>query len=91
MPQCVFLHVTGLQCPGCGSQRALHALLHGHLAEAFSQNALLVVLGPVLLCMMWLEWRRERHPKLYAAIHRPAVILVISAVIVAWGVIRNLV
>ena len=28
-PRCVFLSLTGYKCPGCGSQRAIHALLHG--------------------------------------------------------------
>ena len=26
-PKCPFLMLTGMKCPGCGSQRALHALL----------------------------------------------------------------
>ena len=34
IPACPFLSLTGLLCPGCGSARALHALLHGELAAA---------------------------------------------------------
>ncbi|MDE7397749.1 MAG: DUF2752 domain-containing protein, partial [Muribaculum sp.] len=26
-PKCLFRQLTGLECPGCGSQRAIHALL----------------------------------------------------------------
>jgi len=37
-----------LLCPGCGGTRALAALLHGRLAEAWGDNALLIVLLPVL-------------------------------------------
>ena len=33
-PRCTFLTLTGYQCPGCGSQRALHALLHGDIVVA---------------------------------------------------------
>lgn len=33
-PRCPFLSLTGLRCPGCGSQRALHSLLHGEIARA---------------------------------------------------------
>jgi hypothetical protein len=42
-PRC-WLHVTtGLECPGCGTQRALYHLLHGHLAAALRCNALFVL------------------------------------------------
>jgi len=40
-PQCVFKKATGLDCPGCGTTRALHALLHGHVFEAFTLNPFL--------------------------------------------------
>lgn len=29
-------------CPGCGSQRAIHQLLHGHFSHAFQLNVLLI-------------------------------------------------
>lgn len=37
-PKCPFKLLTGLSCPGCGFQRAVHALLHGRCAEAMSYN-----------------------------------------------------
>lgn len=40
-PQCVFRQATGLDCPGCGITRALHALLHGRVREAFGYNPML--------------------------------------------------
>lgn len=39
---CAVLSVTGLQCAGCGGQRAVHALLHGHLRAAFFFNPWMV-------------------------------------------------
>lgn len=32
--------VTGMQCPGCGSQRAFYHVLHGNIAESFRMNML---------------------------------------------------
>lgn len=44
--QCTFYQITGLQCPGCGGQRALHYLLHGEFITALRYNALFVVCIP---------------------------------------------
>lgn len=44
-PKCMFHELTGLQCPGCGSLRALHALLHGQVRRAFAFNPLLFVVA----------------------------------------------
>ena len=47
-PPCPFNLVTGMHCPGCGTLRALHQLLHGSLLEALSLNPLIVVFIPIL-------------------------------------------
>ena len=46
-PRCPFLMLTGLKCPGCGTQRAIHALLHGDVLSALRFNALLPVIIPL--------------------------------------------
>ena len=48
-PRCPVFRWTGWRCPGCGTTRALAALLHGKAAEALNQNALFVLLAPLLL------------------------------------------
>lgn len=64
-PQCVFHALTGLDCPGCGTTRALHHLLHGRIGDAFAMNALLFAIIPVglllavrpaLLRTAWFAW-----------------------------------
>jgi len=47
-PPCVFRWLTGWQCPGCGSTRAIHQLLHGHLKMAWFLNPLMVTLLPFI-------------------------------------------
>lgn len=42
-PVCQFHRLTGLNCPGCGMTRALHALLHGELLTALRDNAFFVL------------------------------------------------
>ena len=48
-PKCPCHLLTGLECPGCGSQRAVHCLLNGDLPQAFHYNALLVAAIPYLV------------------------------------------
>jgi len=45
-PRCPFLALTGWKCAGCGGLRAMHALLHGRVAEAMGYNGFLVTLLP---------------------------------------------
>ena len=48
-PVCPFRALTGFNCPGCGTARGLHQLLHGNLLTAFELNPLLVLWLPVLI------------------------------------------
>ena len=46
-PRCLFKTVLGVPCPGCGSLRAAHQLLHGNVAAAWALNPTLMVVGPL--------------------------------------------
>jgi hypothetical protein len=48
-PACPFRLITGFTCPGCGSTRGLHCLVHGDIVGAFEFNPLMVVALPFLL------------------------------------------
>ncbi len=48
-PVCPFRAITGFTCPGCGSTRGLHRLLHGDVVAAFELNPLMVLSLPFLL------------------------------------------
>jgi Protein of unknown function (DUF2752) len=48
-PKCPFRLLTGFQCPGCGSTRALYQLLHLHPLEAFKLNPLMVLTLPFIV------------------------------------------
>jgi hypothetical protein len=59
-PQCVFHLLTGLDCPGCGSTRALYQLLHGNVRAAFHLNPMLFLLMFVALCGLPSALRGQR-------------------------------
>jgi hypothetical protein len=51
-PVCPFRLLTGLACPGCGSSRGVHALVHGDIVAAFKFNPLFVLSLPFLLYVL---------------------------------------
>src|SRR5690554_6611662 len=48
-PKCPFKEFTGLKCPGCGSQRAVHYLLNFDIFNAIKENVILVLSIPYIL------------------------------------------
>ena len=91
MPKCIWKAVTGTDCPGCGSQRMAHALMHGDFRTAWSANAYALCMLPLIGGMIWLELFRERHPRLYRRVHSPGVILALAGSLLMWWVLRNVV
>ena len=91
MPRCLWKVVTGTDCPGCGSQRMAHALMHGDLHGAWQANAYALCMLPLIVVMLWLEIFRERHPLLYGRLHSPVFIWTLAASVGVWWIARNLV
>ncbi len=46
-PPCLFKTFLGVRCPGCGSLRAAHQLLHGNFQQAWTLNPTLMIVGPL--------------------------------------------
>lgn len=89
-PKCGFLTLTGYKCPGCGSQRAIHALLNGDVAAAFRYNAMLFIAAPWILLCLFAETQRVRNPRLYARLHPSLLIWLFLAIVLAWWLLRNI-
>lgn len=89
--RCLFKTLTGWECPGCGSQRALHALLHGQLSQAIDFNPFLCIALPYLLLIIAASY--IRHPRaqrlLRLATSLPAALAYIAAAL-AYTLLRNL-
>lgn len=58
LPPCPWHALTGLQCPGCGSLRAIHSLLHLDWAQALALNPLACLCLPFL--GLWWLWHARR-------------------------------
>jgi hypothetical protein len=61
---CLFYETTGLYCPGCGSGRAVLALLRGHPLAALGHNPLLFLLGAPCAALLAREYLRFVFPGL---------------------------
>lgn len=90
-PKCAFLMLTGLKCPGCGSQRAVHALLHADLASAFAHNALLVLSLPYLALLIGARLYVYLHPtsSLRSTLESPLAIRTYFVITIAFWIARN--
>ena len=88
-PRCTFLTLTGLKCPGCGTQRAIHALLHGNFLEAVRFNAMMVASVPLLALYGYAEIVRKSKPRLYNKVNSTPIILTIFVLVVLWWILRN--
>lgn len=91
-PKCPVKHVTGLDCPGCGSQRALHFALNGDFSQAFAQNQLIFILLPYILLGFYLQL--VPHPtqgelRLRKLLYGSTAIQVVFVIIVLFTIVRN--
>jgi hypothetical protein len=90
-PLCPSLRLFGIHCPGCGSTRATHDLMHGEVASAFRCNPLMVLVGAPLLayvmCSLGCAALTGQKPHGSAP---PWLGYGIAALLIAWCVARNL-
>lgn len=89
-PKCPFLQLTGWECPGCGSQRAIHDLLHGEIVSAFCHNALLVISIPFVILLLVAQGLADKYPTFHNSLNSTRVIWACFVVIMAWWVCRNI-
>ena len=90
-PSCPFHLLTGLYCPGCGTTRTLHQLIHGHFLAALRFNASCALLLPLLGGALALQIIRARSLAPIRGFNaRPIWGWALLGLIVAFGILRNL-
>lgn len=92
-PSCPLLYLTGYECPGCGSQRAFHALLHFDIVQAIRYNLLLVLALPYLGLYLYIELLggSKYYPKLKGFLFEKKVLLALGLIVVLYGILRNII
>ena len=96
--KCPLHALTGWQCPFCGLQRQLHALLHFRFAEAWWLNPILLLSYPYLLLLLLSSLFLDilRSPRISPCLRRILLVclgnralLVFFAILLLWGIVRN--
>lgn len=100
--KCPFKLLTGFDCGGCGSQRALYALMHGRLREAVGYNIYMVYAVPYALlliladCAGRLSWGSRTAPsrgpllRMADVLESKAALYFYIASYIVWMVVRNI-
>ncbi len=90
-PKCPLYVSTGLYCPGCGSQRATHALLHFDIIGIFKSNLLFL---PAILLIVYhyaiqvINYVLKTH---YTSIlDKSKAPLVVLIIVLLFWILRNL-
>ncbi len=79
-PRCPFYALTGYKCPGCGTLRAIHAMLHFRFGDALRLNPLLFAAIPVVVGLLV-----SRRFATNVVVSR-----VIFAVVIIYWIVRNI-
>ena len=90
-PRCPLYTTTGIYCPGCGSQRAFHDLLHFDFKGVIGHN-ILFLLGVVILIYHLIIsalntfYQKKLQNILY---HKKTPIVLLVLIIICW-ILRNI-
>lgn len=90
-PPCPFKYITGLYCPGCGTLRGIHQLLHGNFLKALHMNPLMVLSIPFIVFVKAYEWYHKfikNNNKRLVFTHNFYIILL--TIIFSYWILRNI-
>lgn len=93
-PPCPIKHVTGLDCPTCGTQRAAHLFLNGEFKAAFYQNPLIFIFTPYLLLWIYLKLIKnpsEKELKIYHKLYGKSALIIVVSIVMIFTIWRNII
>ncbi len=89
---CPLYYTTDLYCAGCGSQRALHHLMHFEIGKAFGYNPFLVISIPLLIYAVVVQyvnfvWNTRFRVKLF---YSNTFIVIYFGLAILYMILRNI-
>jgi len=89
---CPIKYTTGYECPGCGSQRAIHELLNFNFYSAFRLNPFMILSLPLIIyglgITIW-NWIFKTHYRIRLFYSNLFIYLYFGAAILYW-ILRNI-
>ena len=91
-PPCPFLFLTGYYCPGCGTSRAFHQILHGNFINAFNLNPLMVICIPFVayLFICLLEPKVKEKCRISKLVFNTTFLKTMLGIILVYWIARNI-
>jgi hypothetical protein len=91
LPGCFIYEHTGIFCPGCGLQRALHAFFTGKIMLAFRMN-LLITIALIILCIdfILLVFDIEKLRIVPRVVNSHVGLIILVIILVLFLVFRNI-
>lgn len=94
MLPCPLYQWTGWQCPFCGGQRMIQALMHGEMATAFNYNPLLMCALPLItlgIFRLLFPQMAERYPRATGkSLFTDKALFFYLIISFLWGIARNM-
>ena len=92
MLPCLFHRLTGWDCPLCGGQRMLRALLHADFRAAFALNPFLMCSLPLYLLWVvcYIRPKFMQHSSILSRLCCDSAFFIYIFIALLWGIIRNL-
>ncbi|MBP5380704.1 MAG: DUF2752 domain-containing protein [Bacteroidaceae bacterium] len=90
MIPCLFHQLTELNCPLCGGQRMVWAILQGHFCEAFHHNPLFFCLIPIIIVSLTLWFANKRMRHRMRIFYSDRALLFYLILLLLWCIIRNI-
>ena len=90
-PKCPLYSNTGIYCPGCGSQRAFHDILHMDFIDAISNNILFII--AILITLFYIVTiiiNNFFNRNIKSFLYRKKALLIILVIIIIFWILRNI-
>ena len=89
--KCLIKALTGYNCPCCGFQRSVLALIRGDFVDAFYYNPFIYIISPyLLLLVLCVIGIIPQDSKLYKVLYGRWSISAAAIATIAWTIFRNI-